>query len=156
MGRLETHCVRNGEALFHRRIMAKFVWLCVVLDALHQLVSCPSVHQTKKRRITQAAEAWGAITGNSSNGVPYKGLSLRTEMKLAEIGLNFADTKKGIRKTSGQFISLYILLFLQNSGPYFTTIIPYKSLYGTPLLEFPVIAPHASASCVMRLLLCLV
>ena len=43
------------------------------------------------------------------------------------------DTKKGIHKTSGQFISIYSLLFFQNSGPYFTTIIrPIQ--YGIPLL----------------------
>ena len=66
-------------------------------------------------------------------------LSLRTRVKLAEIGWNFADTKEGIHKTSGQFISIYSLLFFQNSGAYFTTtIIPYKPLYGTLLLGFPV------------------
>ena len=51
------------------------------------------------------------------------------------------DTKKGIHKTPGQFISIYFsFIFSRNSGPYqYTTVIPYKPLYGTPLLGFPMI-----------------
>ena len=46
--------------------------------------------------------------------------SLRTGAKLAEIGWNFADTKKGIHKTSGQFIK-----FISRFSPKIRVLIVY-------------------------------
>ena len=90
-------------------------------------------------------------TGNTSNGMPY-GTRICVHYSITHVRTGDSgkhrgetcqnrqkfrrDTKKGIHKTSGQFISVYFSLFSLNSGPYLFHRNPiHSSLLGLPVIK---------------------
>ena len=83
-----------------------------------------------------------SVLPSQSSFPSHRGETRRNRLKFRR------DTKNGIHKTSGQFISIYSLLFFQNSGPFFTTFIWHPVAWvscGFYLQHFPPLPPSTSS-----------